>query len=115
MMGEEAILLACPACGRRNRLMPGREGARCGACGRVLTVPRSAGRGRRLPDLVSLVRSVGWKSLLDAAAGLVTGRGQARMARLVTAVTLAYGVGLLTVWLLLTRMGEGWWLSTVML
>jgi thioredoxin 2 len=47
----ESVIIACPACGQKNRVMPGRTGAMCGRCGAALPeAPGGTGRPIEVTD-----------------------------------------------------------------
>jgi endonuclease/exonuclease/phosphatase family metal-dependent hydrolase len=99
----ESVIVSCPRCGRRNRVVPGRHDAQCGACGAPLASPGSrliGGLAKRLKKLLEAPPAADTSSLL---------------ARFLGPASILQALALIGAWLLLTLVGEHWWLSTVLL
>jgi len=64
---SEGIVRACPACGKKNRVLYGRLGAaaRCGACGSPLPPPAEPIAVDREAELAGLLREAALPVLVD--------------------------------------------------
>ena len=64
---SEGVVLACPSCGKKNRVLYSRldQQARCGACGTALPAPAEPLAVDRAPELDELLRTSALPVLID--------------------------------------------------
>jgi endonuclease/exonuclease/phosphatase family metal-dependent hydrolase len=107
-----AEILACPRCERRNRVVPSRQDATCGACGADLAVPGSRPRAGLAGRLRRLLGERPGSEAMDASRERTR---RSSLARFLALASIVQTVGMIGIWVTMTEVGESWWFSTVLL